>query len=194
MVITQVKTSCGCTASEWPKEPIGVGETSLIEATYNAAVLGNFNKSITVYTDSGDQPYMLFIKGPMKGYTLQNSTLPNPMDLVLLLAQKVFPLDYVLYAGTILFFILCTLSGLQCLGIWIPWYRYFQFKMSRTSPRALILACLVLILILMALNVVMFSLLPDYTMYGDQHYISNSNNNTNLEFYNNNGTIIKRCR
>lgn len=63
MVITQVKTSCGCTASEWPKEPIGVGETSSIKATYNAAVLGNFNKSITVYTDSGDQPYTLFITG-----------------------------------------------------------------------------------------------------------------------------------
>jgi len=63
MVITRVKTSCGCTASEWPKEPIGVGETSSIKATYSAAVLGNFNKSITVFTDNGNQPYTLFIKG-----------------------------------------------------------------------------------------------------------------------------------
>lgn len=63
MIVTRVKTSCGCTASEWPKEPVGVGETSSIKATYNAAVLGNFNKSITVYTDNGEQPYILYLKG-----------------------------------------------------------------------------------------------------------------------------------
>ena len=35
--------------------------------------------------------------GIFSGYTLQNSTLPNPVDLMLVFAQQVFPLDYILY-------------------------------------------------------------------------------------------------
>ena len=44
--------------------------------------------------------------GPKTGYVLVNSTLPNPVDTVLVYAQRVFPLDYVVYSGMVLFFML----------------------------------------------------------------------------------------
>ena len=35
--------------------------------------------------------------GIFTGFTLQNSTLPNPVDLLLVCAQQIFPMDYILY-------------------------------------------------------------------------------------------------
>ena len=35
--------------------------------------------------------------GLYTGFTLQNSTLPNPVDLLLVCAQQIFPMDYILY-------------------------------------------------------------------------------------------------
>ncbi len=43
-------------------------------------------------------------------------------------------------------------------------------RSGRTKPEALALLCGCLILIQLALNVVMFSVAPDYTAYGSQHY------------------------
>lgn len=63
VVITNVKTSCGCTSKNYPKEPINPGETSKIEATYNAARVGSFHKTITVKTNDSDKPKILRIKG-----------------------------------------------------------------------------------------------------------------------------------
>merc|ERR1719336_1129341 len=55
--------------------------------------------------------------GPATGYALQNSSLPNPVDLLLVLAQQVFPLDYVLYTVLVLFMLSCSMSGISKLGI-----------------------------------------------------------------------------
>jgi hypothetical protein len=48
MVISNVQTSCGCTTPEWSKEPIPPGESSKVKVGYNAAVEGNFEKTITL--------------------------------------------------------------------------------------------------------------------------------------------------
>lgn len=55
--------------------------------------------------------------GPRHGYILQNGTLPNPVDIILVYAQDVFPLDYILYSGIILFFVFCSMSGVKNIGI-----------------------------------------------------------------------------
>ena len=41
----------------------------------------------------------------------QNSSLPNPLDLLLVAAQTVFPLDYILYTGIVLFLLAAALAG-----------------------------------------------------------------------------------
>ncbi len=62
IVITNVATSCGCTVADYPKKPIAANEKSTITATYNAAAVGAFTKTITV-TLGDNQTKILRIKG-----------------------------------------------------------------------------------------------------------------------------------
>lgn len=48
LIIENVQPSCGCTKSDYTKEPIAPGKSGSITATYNAAAVGNFNKSVYV--------------------------------------------------------------------------------------------------------------------------------------------------
>ena len=48
MVITGVQASCGCTTPDWSKNPIPPGGQGFVKATYNAAGVGAFDKSVTV--------------------------------------------------------------------------------------------------------------------------------------------------
>jgi hypothetical protein len=63
LIIASASASCGCTNLSWSKDPILPGKSVTISATYNAATLGNFIKSVTVRTNSSDQPVILQIKG-----------------------------------------------------------------------------------------------------------------------------------
>lgn len=67
VLLTNVKPSCGCTAANYTKTPIKPGEKGIVEATYNAASPGNFNKTISVTTsEEGVAPKTLIIKGNVK--------------------------------------------------------------------------------------------------------------------------------
>ncbi|MFN9710802.1 MAG: DUF1573 domain-containing protein [Bacteroidota bacterium] len=48
LVIENVTPGCGCTKSDYTKEPIKPGKTGTITATYNAANVGKFSKSVYV--------------------------------------------------------------------------------------------------------------------------------------------------
>ncbi len=56
LIISEVKPSCGCTTPTYTKEPIMPGQTGTIKAQYNAAEAGKFDKTITVVTNSIDNP------------------------------------------------------------------------------------------------------------------------------------------
>lgn len=61
--IETAKGSCGCTVADYNKEPILPGETTVIEATYNAKKVGQFNKTITVKLSGQNQVERLLVKG-----------------------------------------------------------------------------------------------------------------------------------
>ena len=63
VVITNVKASCGCTATDYTKTPIQSGQTAKITATYNAAAKGAFTKTVTVTTNAETAPKVLSFKG-----------------------------------------------------------------------------------------------------------------------------------
>lgn len=63
VIITDVKGSCGCTATSYTKTPIQPGETAKVTATYNAANKGVFSKTVTVTTNTGETPTVLTFKG-----------------------------------------------------------------------------------------------------------------------------------
>lgn len=63
VVITSVQGSCGCTATDYTKEPILPGKTAKVTATYNAANKGGFTKTVTVTTSAETAPKILTLKG-----------------------------------------------------------------------------------------------------------------------------------
>lgn len=59
LIIDQAAPSCGCTVSEYTKEPIAPGKTGTIKAVFNAASLGPINKTITVkFANADDIKYI----------------------------------------------------------------------------------------------------------------------------------------
>lgn len=53
LVITNVTTTCGCTAPKWPKEPIQAGDEGEILVKFNSrGKRGVQNKPITVYSNA----------------------------------------------------------------------------------------------------------------------------------------------
>jgi hypothetical protein len=63
IILSEVKPSCGCTAADYSKEPIAPGKTGYIKATYNAASVGSFTKSVTVKSNVGEGTQVLILKG-----------------------------------------------------------------------------------------------------------------------------------
>ena len=48
LIIEAANPTCGCTISDYTKSPIAPGKTGEINATYNAANVGHFEKHLTV--------------------------------------------------------------------------------------------------------------------------------------------------
>ena len=64
LVIQNVVASCGCTTPEWTKQPIPVGATSKVTAIYDPKDRpGQFNKTLSVYTNTKPEVVTLTIKG-----------------------------------------------------------------------------------------------------------------------------------
>lgn len=53
LILSNVLTTCGCTASDWPREPIAPGELASIKVTFNSAgKIGVQNKIITIVSNA----------------------------------------------------------------------------------------------------------------------------------------------
>ena len=63
LVISSVKASCGCTVTEYSKDPISPGASGFVKATYNAAHVGVFTKTVTVNANTQEGVVVLTLKG-----------------------------------------------------------------------------------------------------------------------------------
>ncbi len=63
LVISKVKGSCGCTVTAYTEEPIPPGQKGYVKATYNAAKVGAFSKTVTVTANTDEAQVILSIKG-----------------------------------------------------------------------------------------------------------------------------------
>ena len=61
--ILDVRTDCGCALAEWANETIAPGKTAKITIAYNAALLGTFQKTIAVTTNTDEHITYLTLKG-----------------------------------------------------------------------------------------------------------------------------------
>lgn len=64
LIISNVQPGCGCTASDWTKEPILPGKKGEIKVHYNTANLNAFKKTIDVFSnDPANGRVVLYIQG-----------------------------------------------------------------------------------------------------------------------------------
>jgi hypothetical protein len=63
LILSNVRSSCGCTVPTWPRQPILPGQTETIKVKYDTKRVGTINKSISVYSNGKVSPIVLKIKG-----------------------------------------------------------------------------------------------------------------------------------
>jgi len=63
LTITEVHPACGCLSVNYPREPILPGQQSVVEAVFDARLLGTFHKEMAVYTNRQSEPLYLSFEG-----------------------------------------------------------------------------------------------------------------------------------
>ena len=63
LLVTHVKSTCGCTIPTWSKEPVKSGKHGSIHVSYDTHRVGAFNKSIYVYSNAANGVQRLSISG-----------------------------------------------------------------------------------------------------------------------------------
>lgn len=63
LIITDVKSSCGCTVPTWTKEPVEPGKKGVVSIVYNTTLPGVFNKTVVVYSNASNSPVRLEVRG-----------------------------------------------------------------------------------------------------------------------------------
>jgi len=77
LIITNVKSSCGCTVPTYPNAPVKKGDKGVISVKYDTKRIGVFNKTITVYSNAKNSPIKLMIKGEVYEEASTNETISN---------------------------------------------------------------------------------------------------------------------
>lgn len=63
LIISEVKSSCGCTVPKKPDGPIAPGESNTIQVKYDTNRVGPIRKTVTVYSNAEEPVKALKIKG-----------------------------------------------------------------------------------------------------------------------------------
>ena len=71
LVITNVTASCGCTNPAWSREAVMPGQSGFVKATFSAAALGAFDKTVTVTANIEQGSVQLKIKGEVSEQVVQ---------------------------------------------------------------------------------------------------------------------------
>lgn len=82
--IEDVQASCGCTTPQWDHDPIAPGAVKKITVGYNAAVKGEFEKTITVFYNAGKTKQL-----HIKGEVWETPTDPAPANASIQLLKNI---------------------------------------------------------------------------------------------------------
>jgi hypothetical protein len=77
LVLTNVRSSCGCTIPSWPHDPIPAKGKEYIKVKYDTNRIGKFNKTITVSSNAGED-IVLKISGEINPAPAPETTTPAP--------------------------------------------------------------------------------------------------------------------
>ncbi len=77
LILTNCRSSCGCTVPEWPKDPIRPGKKASIKVKYNTQRIGAINKTITVESNAVNNRVVLSIKGNVSAKPAEAAPTPE---------------------------------------------------------------------------------------------------------------------
>lgn len=77
LILTDAKSTCGCTVPEWTKAPILPGKSTEIKVKYATNRVGPINKSVTIMSNAANSPITLRIKGEVLKAAQQEEMLNN---------------------------------------------------------------------------------------------------------------------
>ncbi|HBG69439.1 MAG: hypothetical protein A2W93_15315 [Bacteroidetes bacterium GWF2_43_63] len=66
LLLSNVRSTCGCTVPTWPHEPILPGKTGAIKVKYDSGRIGPINKQVTVESNATNGTVYLKISGNIK--------------------------------------------------------------------------------------------------------------------------------
>jgi LMBR1 domain-containing protein 1 len=105
------------------------------------------------------------------GYLLGHINIFQPINYILVMSAKVFPIDYVIFLFLVLLFFSASIIGLATIGIRVLWITIFRIRKAHTSPQALLFATAMLTLTTLALNYsIAMMVAPQYATFGPQTY------------------------
>lgn len=67
LVLSDAKSSCGCTVPQWTREPILPGKKGVIKVHYDTKRVGAINKTVTVFSNAKTPSVVLRITGTVQG-------------------------------------------------------------------------------------------------------------------------------
>lgn len=73
LVIKDVHPDCGCTGVDWTRTAIAPGQKGVVSATFDAELLGHFEKQLAVYTNADERPQYLTLSGSVALERKENS-------------------------------------------------------------------------------------------------------------------------
>jgi len=106
------------------------------------------------------------------GYAIDSPTLPNPIDISLRKLSNFFPLDLVFFTVGIIYIFLCSVYGLTKIGIRVCIWKFYDVKERGTMANGLLFGCWLLMFIVLAVDMELLTLVPQYTTFGDQTYVN----------------------
>lgn len=74
LVITNVRSSCGCTTPTYTKEPVKKKETGSISVKYDSNRVGSFHKTVTITSNATNSPVVISIKGKVENVEIENTS------------------------------------------------------------------------------------------------------------------------
>jgi len=90
LIITNVKTSCGCTTPYWPKKPIKPGESEMIKVKFNTSHKpGKQTKTITIHANTKNLTEVVKIKAYVNPKTKKDKEKLDKINSIL--KNKVSP-------------------------------------------------------------------------------------------------------
>lgn len=63
LVLSKVRSSCGCTIPEWSRVPLLSGEQDTLKVTYDTRRLGRFSKTVSIFSNAKKAMEVVRIQG-----------------------------------------------------------------------------------------------------------------------------------